>query len=203
MPQRLRASFYQRSEIEEIARELLGKVLCTHLDGVLTSAMIIETEAYQAPDDKASHAYGNKKTKRTEVMFRSGGHAYIYLCYGIHHMMNVVSGGKGEAHAILIRAVQPVVGIQTMLQRRQMTRVEPRLTSGPGSLCQAMGIKTTDTGINMLDSNSSIWIEDHGIEIAAKQIIAGPRIGIDYAEECAAWPWRYFVDQNPWVSKPR
>lgn len=190
---RLRADFFQHDDVVQIARDLLGKVLVTRFDGVETAGIITETEAYRAPEDKASHAYGNKITPRTQTMFEAGGVAYVYLCYGIHHLFNVVTGPAGLAHAVLIRAVFPHRNTEKMLERRQVSKLTPKLTAGPGTLTQALGIKTSHNAISFLESNTSIWLEDHGIQFSADQIFSGPRIGIDYAEECAAWPWRFWV----------
>ncbi len=190
----LPSSFYTRSDVVQIARELLGKVLVTELDGRRTSGIITETEAYRAPDDRASHAYNNRRTARTEVMFAEGGHAYVYLCYGIHHLFNVVTATQDTAHAVLIRALEPLEGVEWMLERRKMKNPNhPALTTGPGALAQALGLTTRWTGQNMLLPDSPVWIEDRGIEVAPSSIVAGKRIGVDYAGECAEWPWRFWL----------
>ena len=196
----LPAAFYRHEDVLSIGKSLLGKYLCTNLEGVYTCGMIVETEAYRAPEDKASHAYKNKRTPRTETMFQPGGIAYIYLCYGIHHLFNVVTGPPGFAHAVLIRAVEPVEGIDIMLQRRGLSTLSPRLTAGPGSMSKALGIHT---GLNrtILTKDASIWIEDRENSESPLNIISGPRIGVGYAEECATWNWRYYLENNPWVSK--
>jgi DNA-3-methyladenine glycosylase len=188
---RLTAHFYQRTDVVKVAQELLGKVLVTELEGVRTSGIICETEAYRAPDDKACHAYQNRRTARTEVMFWPGGHAYIYLCYGIHHLFNVVTGPTDAAHAVLVRGIVPLEGVNTMLQRRNMPRQRPNLSAGPGTLSAALGLHTRLTGLNMLSPESPVWIEDRGIVPAGME--ATPRIGVDYAAECAAWLWRFVV----------
>ena len=185
-----------------MASQLLGKHLCTQIDGELTTAMIVETEAYRAPDDKASHAYGNRRTRRTETMFRSGGICYIYLCYGIHHLFNVVTGARDQAHAVLIRAVEPILGTNIMMQRRSLPRVEPRLTAGPGTLSQALGLHRRMDGA-LLYEKGQIWIEDHGIQFQDDEIIRSPRVGVDYAGECAKWPWRFTIKDHPFCSRPR
>ncbi len=190
----LPSSFYTRSDVVQIARELLGKVLVTELDGRRTSGIITETEAYRAPDDRASHAYNNRRTARTEVMFAEGGHAYVYLCYGIHHLFNVVTATQNTAHAVLIRALEPLEGVEWMLERRKMKNPNhSALTTGPGALAQALGLTTRWTGQNMLLPDSPVWIEDRGIEVAPSFIVAGKRIGVDYAGECAEWPWRFWL----------
>lgn len=179
----------------------MGKLLVTKVSGKITSAMIVETEAYQGPRDKASHAFGGRRTPRTEPMFWDGGVAYVYLCYGVHHLFNVVVHEAGTPHAILIRAVEPVDGIEVMLERRRMTSLSPRLSAGPGAMSQALGI-TTQLDRTSLVSNR-IWIEDRGIQVKRTEIIAGPRVGVMYAEECATWPWRFRIKDNPWTSRPR
>jgi len=171
----------------------LGKYLVTEFNGQRTAGKIIETEAYRSDGDKACHAYNDKRTKRTEVMFWQGGTAYVYLCYGIHHLFNIVTGPKEQADAVLIRAIQPIDNIPLMLERRNFTTLKPQLTSGPGVMSKALGIKTIHTGMDICQPDSSIWVEDRGTIISAKEILAGPRVGIDYAEECAEWPWRFRI----------
>ena len=200
MNYRLPKSFYQRFDVEKISKELLGKYLVTQFDGFITSGMIVETEAYRGPDDKACHAHLNRFTKRTQVMFEPGGVAYIYLCYGIHHLFNVVTAGSGEPHAVLIRAIQPEEGIDTMLERRNKPKPMPSLTAGPGILSQALGIRKQYSGISLVEKSSPIWIEDRGTIIAEKDIVASPRVGVDYAEECALWDWRYRIKGSKWTS---
>jgi DNA-3-methyladenine glycosylase len=193
---RLGADFYLRTDVVQIARELLGKVLVTEFDGTRTAARISETEAYRAPDDRACHAFGNRRTARTEVMFGPGGHAYIYLCYGIHHLFNVVTAPAGVAHAVLVRAAEPLEGEPIMRERRgwpPAQKASPRLTTGPGALAQALGLTTHRAGQSLLKQDSPIWIEDDGVEVLPAQISVGKRIGVDYAGECADWPWRFWL----------
>jgi len=182
-------TFYRGSEILQIGKELLGKYLFTRFDGKLTGGMIIETESYKGPEDKASHAYGNRKTKRTRTLFENGGVAYVYLCYGIHHLFNVVTYKAGIPHAILVRAIIPTEGIETMVKRRKKEKLSPALTSGPGTVTQALGINTHHSGTSLL--SDTIWIEERGVTLSPHQIICSPRIGIDYAEEDALLPWRF------------
>ena len=143
---KLQADFYQREDDLLISRELLGKVLYTNFHGELTSGIIVETEAYAGTTDKASHAYGGRRTKRTKIMYSPGGYAYVYLCYGIHHLFNIVTNKENIPHAVLIRAIQPRDGIEIMLQRRNKKKVDHSLTSGPGSLTRALGITVKDLG---------------------------------------------------------
>ena len=191
---RLPVSFYRRDDVVTVARELLGKVLCSKLDGTVTKAIITEAEAYAGIGDKASHAYGGRRTPRTEPMFADGGIAYVYLCYGIHHLFNVVTGARDEPFAVLIRAGLPLVGIDAMLARRGKEAVDRTLLGGPGSLAKALGIQTGMTGTSL--SGKRLWIEDHDIRIDAKSIVAGPRIGIDYAGEDSARPYRFLINDD-------
>ena len=189
---RLRQDFYTRDDVVEIARDLLGKVLCSEIDGRLTKAVITETEAYAGIEDRASHAYGGRRTQRTEPMFAAGGIAYVYLCYGIHHLFNVVTGRRDNPHAVLIRAGSPLVGIDHMLTRRSKSRADVKLLAGPGSLARGLGICTEHTGTSL--SGDTIWIEDHDISVVGDVISVGPRIGVDYAGDDAARPSRCVID---------
>jgi DNA-3-methyladenine glycosylase len=182
-------TFYQQDDVVDLSRQLIGKYLFTCIDGQTTGGMIIETEGYRGAEDKACHAYQNRRTKRTETMFSEGGVAYVYLCYGLHHMFNIVTNKADIPHAILIRAIQPEVGIDQMLKRRNKKVLGPALTNGPGSLCQALNI-TRELDGAALDGNK-IWLEDRNIVIPAERIEATPRIGIDYAGEDRLKPWRF------------
>jgi len=186
---KLPGDFYLQDDVVAISRGLLGKVLCTRIDGQLTQAIITETEAYAGVTDKASHAFGDRRTKRTEPMYGPGGSAYVYLCYGIHHLFNVVTNQEGIPHAVLVRAGVPLVGEEIILQRRKKAKAGKTFMAGPGTVAQALGIKTAMTGTDL--RGDKIWIEDCGIEIAEANISAGPRIGVDYAEEDAARPYRF------------
>lgn len=184
-------SFYRRDDVVAVSRDLLGKILFTQIDGVYSAAIITETEAYAGVTDKASHAYGNRRTKRTEPLYHDGGIAYVYLCYGIHHLFNVVTNRVGVPHAVLIRAGKPVLGIEQMLKRRGKQVADDTLLGGPGSLAKALGILTTDTACSLVDER--ICIKDAGHPVADRDIQAGPRIGIDYAQEDAALPYRFVL----------
>ncbi|MEM9847783.1 MAG: DNA-3-methyladenine glycosylase [Bacteroidota bacterium] len=201
--QKLTTDFYLSTDIVQHAKSLLGKLLITNFDHRQTIGRIVETEAYRAPDDKACHAYGNKKTKRTKVMFMQGGTAYITLCYGIHHLFNVVTAPEGMAQAVLIRALAPMEGIDHMLARRKMQKLERRLTAGPGALSQAMGISTDYHGSSLTEENSLIYLADDGCSYEADEIIASPRVGIAYAEEWVEVAWRFRVKDSPWTSKAK
>lgn len=191
--------FYLNSDVVALAQEVLGKVICSNIDGHFCSAVIVETEAYKAPEDKASHAWNNRRTSRTEIMYHSGGIAYIYLCYGIHHLFNIVTGPADSAHAILLRGIEPLEGAEIMLRRRNMDELTPRLTAGPGSLSQAMGFTTKYTGEDLVEGKR-YWLEDRSISIHAEKIIASPRVGVQYSGESALWPWRFRVAGSKWTS---
>jgi DNA-3-methyladenine glycosylase len=198
---KLTRDFYQSKEVVSLGQALLGKFIVTEQNGWRTAGMIVETEAYQGADDKASHAYNNRRTPRTETMFECGGVAYVYLCYGLHHLFNVVTGPKDCPHAVLIRAVEPIEGIEFMLERRGMQKALPRLTAGPGALSKAMGITTALDG--SLLTSKSLWIEDRDIQLSKKDIIASPRVGIDYAKEHRDLPWRFRLKNCLWTSKAK
>ncbi len=188
---KLPLDFYLRNDVVEVSRELLGKVLCSKQNDRVTKAVITETEAYAGIHDKASHACGGRRTARTEPMFGQGGTAYVYLCYGIHHLFNVVVGDVDVPLAILIRAGKPMEGIDVMRQRRRKAPAGEVLLTGPGVLSQALGIKTELTGASLLEDR--IWIEDQQITVRSPDIIVGPRVGIDYAEEDAKRPYRFKI----------
>ena len=160
---KLTNDFYRREDVVQLSKDLLGRVLVTNIDGKRTAGIITETEAYKGPEDKACHAHLNRFTKRTKIMFEAGGVAYVYLVYGIHHLFNIVTGKQGEPHAILIRAIEPIEGIEIMQERREMEIVTKRLTSGPGILSKALGIDKSHYGLSLLED--TIWIEDRNIEV--------------------------------------
>lgn len=192
-------SFYLREDVVGIARELLGKVLVTNIDGQTTSGIIVETEAYAGVNDKASHAYGDRRTKRTEIMYHEGGVAYVYLCYGIHHLFNVVTNIKDVPHAVLIRAVEPLENIPLMIERRRKSKLDTTLTAGPGAMSQALGIKTIHTGLSL--NSSSIYIEDRDLTVKDSNIEERSRVGVAYAKEDALLPYRLSIQGNKYVSK--
>jgi DNA-3-methyladenine glycosylase len=194
---KLDVSFYLHDDVTRTARALLGKLLCTRVDGQKTCGIIVETEAYSHVE-RGCHAYMNRMTARNEVMFSDGGRAYVYLCYGIHHLFNVVTNKRGVADAVLVRALEPVDGIDVMMERMGVSSAS-RVTSGPGKLSKAMGIDRQLNGKSL--RGSEVWIEDGGQRVTRNQIHASPRIGIDYAGEDAALPWRFTIRDNPWVSR--
>jgi len=193
--------YYQNPDILFLAKDLLGNILCTNFNGELCKAKIVETEAYKAPEDKGSHAFQNLRTKRTETMFQEGGCAYVYLCYGIHSMVNVVSGPKDTAHAILIRAVEPILNIETMKGRVKTKKKDILLGSGPGNVCKAMGILTAHNG-ELLFKDDKIWIEKGQENPTLSNVAASPRVGIAYAKEWAHKKWRFYIKDHPSISKP-
>ena len=195
---RLDQSFYDRKDVTVIAKELLGKVLVTTFNSIITSGRIVETEAYAGAGDKASHAYGNRRTARTEVMFGQPGTAYVYLCYGIHHLFNVVTNKKEIPHAILIRAIEPLVGIENMLVRTGKLKLDYSLTKGPGNVSRALGIFTRHTGLSLLSDD--LYIAEDEFKLKANQILVTPRIGVDYAQEDSLLPYRYVIKNNPYIS---
>jgi len=161
--------------------------------------MIVETEAYNGRTDRASHAFPDVRTKRTETMYGPPGRAYVYLCYGIHHLFNVVTNKEGYADAILIRALKPEKGIEQMLERRDRNKLDPAVSNGPGKLSQALGIKTDHDQKDLM--GEEIWIEDRNIEITDNQILTAERVGIEYAGEDARLPWRFVLKDSKWLSK--
>jgi DNA-3-methyladenine glycosylase len=195
---KLSLDFYRQLDTLEIAHALLGKYVVTNFDGITTAAKIVETEAYLGTTDRACHAYGGRRTARTEIMYAPGGVAYVYLCYGVHHLFNVITHQAGEPHAVLIRGVEPVEGIETMRLRRSASKVEPRLCAGPGALSQALGIQMVHTGLDL--TGETIYLEDRGEAYAKSEVIRSPRVGVGYAKEDALLPYRFRVIGNPWTS---
>lgn len=194
---KLPLSFYLRDDVVTLARELLGKVLVTAFNGEVTSGRIVETEAYAGELDKASHA-SKGRTSRTEVMFGTGGRAYVYLCYGIHQMFNIITAKEGVPHAILVRAVEPIDGEEIMLQRTGKRIWNETITSGPGRVGKAFGFHTSQCGFDL--TGDELYIADDEFSVTAEQVISSPRIGVDYAGDHAAWHYRFFLKDNPYVS---
>lgn len=199
MHKKLPTDFYERDDVVQISRELIGKVLCSNINGIFTSGIIVEAEAYNGRTDRACHAYPEIRTPRTSILYEHPGAAYVYLCYGIHHLFNIVTNRKGLADAILIRGLEPLEGIEHMLKRRGKVNLQPSLTNGPGKLTQAMGITTHHYGTDL--QGDKIWIEDRGLRYDESQIVSAARIGVDYAGEDAFLPWRFYLKNSKWVSK--
>jgi len=197
---KLQFSYYLNQDVLFLAKDLLGKVIFTQIDGEITAGIIVETEAYFGVQDKASHAYGGRRTDRTETLYNQGGISYVYLCYGIHNLFNIVSSVEGEPHAVLIRAIEPLIGKDIIELRRKMPITKAAISSGPGSAAKALGIDRTFNGKDL--AGEEIWIEDHGIRYSDDQIVAVPRVGVAYAQEDALLPWRFCIKNNKYVSKP-
>jgi len=197
---KLNSDYYLNEDVISLAKDLLGKVLYTKIEGEITAGVITETEAYFGIKDKASHAFGSRRTARTETMFAQGGIAYVYLCYGIHNLFNVVTSPKDNPNAVLVRSIEPLIGVEIIEERRGMPRNKAAISSGPGSAAKALGI---DRKFNAKDlSGDEIWIEDHQIYFNPDQISISPRVGVAYAQEHALLPLRFFVKGNKYVSKP-
>lgn len=194
---KLPLSFYLHEDVLAIAKELLGKVLVTNWDGELTSGRIVETEAYAGEADRASHA-SKGRTERTEVMYGTGGRAYVYLCYGIHQMFNIVTSKEGEPHAILIRAIEPIEGKEIMLERTGKKGWDETITSGPGRVGKALGFHTSQCGLSLV--SDELYIADDGYKLNDSDIISSPRIGVDYAGEHAEWHYRFYLKESLYVS---
>jgi DNA-3-methyladenine glycosylase len=189
-PPVLTRDFYQRTT-EVVARELLGKLLIrTHADGEVV-LRLTEVEAYLGIDDPACHTFGGRRTARTETMWGEAGHAYVYLVYGLHACLNVVTVGPGRPEAVLVRGGVIEHGRELAWTRRGPRVGEGSLTDGPGKLCQALAISRFDDGTDLCDSDSAIGICDDGVEVAEERVARSPRVGVDYAGEAASWPLRF------------
>lgn len=191
--------FYNRTDVVQVARELLGKVLYTSFSNEITAGIIIETEAYAGVIDKASHAYNNRRTARTEIMYREGGCAYVYLCYGIHPLFNIVTSVQDDPQAVLIRGIEPLHGIDIMKIRKGKSILIPKDGIGPGNVTKLEGIKVSHSGLSLCDNSNpemGIWLQDEGIQVLDSEVRSGPRIGVDYAGEDAFLPYRF-----QWIKK--
>jgi DNA-3-methyladenine glycosylase len=198
----LQRDFYTRADTLRVARELLGKRLVVPgAAGARVSGRVVEVEAYLGVEDRAAHSYGGRRTRRTETMFGTGGRAYVFFVYGMHHQFNVVTGPAGRPHAVLVRAVEPEEGVGLMRERRPVSK-ERELTSGPGKLCRALGIDLTFDGED-LTTGGRVWLEETGLKYKPEQVATGPRIGVAYAAEDALKPWRFWVKENVYVSRKK
>ena len=197
---KLPEEYYLNEDVIKLAKDLLGKVLFTNVNGDISGGIVVETEAYFGIKDKASHAYGGRRTNRTETMYAKGGIAYVYLCYGMHNLFNVVSANINDPHAILIRAIEPLIGKEIMEERRNMPYIKAAISSGPGSASKALGIDRSFNAKYL--TGDDVWIEDHHNTFQDDEIATTPRVGIAYAEEHALLPLRFFVKGNKYVSKP-
>ncbi len=182
----------------DLAKELLGMKLIHIDDDAIISGYIVETEAYLGPEDRAAHSFNNRRTARTEVMYGEAGTIYTYFIYGMHVCFNIVSGPVNKPEAILIRAIQPNEGIERMRERRARVKNEIQLTNGPGKLSKAMGFTLSDNGKKINEGNIRV---EEGMIVVQNEIISGPRIGIQYAEEAVHYPYRFWIKNNPYVSR--
>jgi DNA-3-methyladenine glycosylase len=195
---KLTIDFYNRKDVVQIARELLGKIVVTRFNDQLTSGRIVETEAYVALVDKASHSFLGKRTNRNEHMYSPAGTAYIYICYGMHQMLNVVTNDEGIPDAILIRAIEPIEGIDIILQRTGKLHADYTLTKGPGNVGRALGIIRQHSGLLLLDD--LLFITDDKKKYTDDETGVSPRIGINSAGPDALLPYRFYVRGNKYVS---
>lgn len=192
---KLPPEYYLNPDVVFLARDLLGKALITNIDGQgVTGGIIVETEAYAGEIDRASHAFGGRRTRRTETMYLQGGVAYVYLCYGMHHLFNVVTNVEGIPHAILIRGIKAIKGQELMSLRTGKKTEKLQFLSGPGKLTKALGITTRHDKTLLTDN--TIWIEDHSAHLNENQVITSQRIGVDYAGEHARWPYRFILNYS-------
>lgn len=187
------------ADVFKVAKNLLGKFLVTNFNGIVTSGMITEVEAYNGEIDSASHAFKARRTQRNEIMYATGGTAYVYICYGIHHFFNVITNEKNIPHAILIRSIEPVENIDVMIKRRGKKKLDYALTAGPGALSKALGIHIKHNG-ELLNSNL-IWIEDRGVKIPSRKIVSTIRVGVEGAGRDARLPYRYIIEGNKWITR--
>lgn len=193
----LKASYYLNPDVVFLAKDLIGKTICTRINNTLTSGIITETEAYAGIGDKASHAYRDRRTKRTEPMYGEGGVSYVYLCYGIHRLFNIVTNAGDIPHAILIRAIYPTKGIREMLKRRGVNAGKYRIDTlciGPGKVSQALGIELIHNNLSL--NGEEIWLQNDNIQIPEADIQTGPRIGVAYAGEDAELPYRFWITHD-------
>jgi len=195
---KLPISFYKRKDVVIVARELIGKVVVTNLDGLITSGRIVETEAYVAHIDKASHSFGGRRTAKNEHMYATAGTAYVYICYGMHQMLNVVTNDKDIPDAVLIRAIEPLEGIDIMLNRTGKPKLDFTLTRGPGNVGKALGIFKKHSGSHLLDEE--IYLADDGFKTKDNEIGISKRIGVESAFPDSELPYRFYIRGNKYVS---
>ena len=186
---RLTKDYFLGDDVLAIARNLLGKSLFTRIDGQLTGGTICEVEAYKGTGDRASHAYGGRRTRRNEMMYHEGGVAYVYLCYGMHHLLNFVTNTEGIPDAVLIRGIMPTHGEELMLRRSKKRKISPDIGIGPGKVSKLLGLSIADNGIPLC--GETLWIENRGVVLPDDCIETTPRIGVDYAGEDAHLPYRF------------
>jgi DNA-3-methyladenine glycosylase len=190
--------FYKRQDVVIVARELIGKVVVTNLDGLITSGRIVETEAYVAHIDKASHSFGGRRTAKNEHMYASAGTAYVYICYGMHQMLNVVTNEKDVPDAVLVRALEPLEGVDIMLQRTGKPKLDFTLTKGPGNVGKALGIFKKHSGLHLLDDE--IYLVNDGFKLKENEVGISKRIGVESAFPDSELPYRFYIRGNKYVS---
>lgn len=190
---KLKQAYYQNDDVVWVAKDLIGKVLCVSTTHTILKSVISETEAYNGVDDKASHAYGNRRTKRTEVMYSEGGISYVYLCYGIHKLFNVVVGKNENPLAVLIRGGYPIEGMERILMNFKKDALTTDLLKGPGRLSKGLGITLADNAKSL--TSGRIWVEESAFDFSGS-IKTTPRIGVDYAKEDALLPYRFEVSNK-------
>lgn len=195
---KLPVEFYDRPDVVTIAKELIGKIIVTKFDAVVTSGRIVETEAYIGLTDRASHSFGGRRTARNEYMYAGAGTAYVYICYGMHHLFNIVTNKKDIPDAVLIRALEPIKGIEQMLKRTGKKTIDNTLTRGPGNAAKALGISKGHSGINLV--KNEIFITDDGFEVNKKILGTSRRIGVESSGDAALLPYRFYIKGNPFVS---
>lgn len=195
---KLPVEFYDRPDVISIARELIGKLIVTKFDGITTSGRIVETEAYIGLTDRASHSFGGRRTAKNEHMYAAAGTAYVYICYGMHHLFNVVTNQKEIPDAVLIRAIEPLKGIDSMLKRTGKKTLDNSLTRGPGNAAKALGISKDHSGINLL--KNEIFIADDTYLLHNEGIGSSRRIGVESSGEAALLPYRFYIRGNKFVS---
>jgi DNA-3-methyladenine glycosylase len=198
MKKKLPLSFYGNKDVLSVAHGLIGKVLVTDFDGNITSGRIVETEAYMGLTDKASHSFAGRRTSRNEHMYAGAGTAYVYICYGMHQMFNIVTNEKNIPDAVLVRAVEPLEGIDIMLQRTGKPKLDFTLTRGPGNVGKALGIFKKHSGLHLLDDE--IYIVDDGTYFSKDEIGISKRIGVESAGPDGLLPYRFYIRGNKYVS---
>ena len=187
-------TYYLESDVVKLSKDLIGKVIHTNIDGVITSALITETEAYAGVTDMASHAYGGRRTQRTETMYKEGGSAYVYFCYGMHYLFNIVTNVKDTPHAVLIRGIFPLTGIDVMLRRANKNKIDKNTGNGPGKVTKLLGINKNHNAISLF--GDTIWLTASDFAFDDSLIVADKRIGIDYAGDDALLPYRFYLNYN-------
>jgi DNA-3-methyladenine glycosylase len=195
---KLPIQFYKGTNVVQIAKELIGKIVVTNLNGLITSGRIVETEAYIGLTDRASHSFGGRRTARNEHMYAPAGTAYVYICYGMHHLFNIVSNAQNVPDAVLIRAVEPFEGIDIMLKRTGKPKLDNTLTKGPGNAAKALGISKNHSGINLM--KDEIYLAEDGFEVTEAAIGISRRIGVESSREAALLPYRFYIKGNIFVS---